>query len=243
MRLLATAGPAAGHGRCYCALLCSPERDVGRGPRRGTRARANAPNQRWAREWWHTTHGSTELAETRRHRRRRRRPHGAYQRTSPARQLFGHRGGSRRMYARFVTGSSAGRADSAKRCVPTRRCRASVIRRGSAERPRDNSQRLYAESDRDRVIRCVVFRDVAGSGASIDVRLRDANDRRWLAGSAPALPATGATTTAKTAKTDGQPGGSAYWNERGRRVGDAGQESRAGGLDASPQPIGGQHPS
>ena len=68
--------------------------------------------------------------------------------------------------------------------------------------------------------RCVVFQDAASDRASIDVRLRDANDRRWLAGSAPALPATGATTTATT---DGQPVGSAYWNERGRRVGGAGQ--------------------
>ena len=60
----------------------------------------------------------------------------------------------------------------------------------------------------------MVFRDVAASdGAGIDVRLCDANARRWLAGLGPALPATRATTTAKTAKTDGQPGGSAYWNE------------------------------
>ena len=50
----------------------------------------------------------------------------------------------------------------------------------------------------------MVFRDVAGGGASIDVRLRAANDRQWLAGSAPARPATGARTTAKTAKTAGQ---------------------------------------
>src|SRR6266851_709141 len=147
------------------------------------------------------------------------------------------------MYAKFVTGSSGGRADSARRCVPTRRYRASVIRRGSAERPRDNSQRPYAESDRDRLNRCVVFRDVASGGASIDVRLRDANGRQWLAGSAPALPATGTRTTAKTAKTAGQLGESVYSNERGRRVGGAGQESRAGGFDASPEPIGPQHPS
>ena len=138
------------------------------------------------------------------------------------------------MSARFVTGSSGGRADTARRCVPRWRFRASAIRRGSAEHPRDNSQRPYAESDLDRVHRCVAFQDVASDGASIDVRLRDANDRRWLAGSAPALPATGATTTAKTAKTDGQLGESASSNERGRRVGGAGQESRAGGLDASP---------
>jgi hypothetical protein len=73
--------------------------------------------------------------------------------------------------------------------------------------------------------------------------LRDANGRQWRAGSAPALPPTGATTTAKTAKTDGQLGESASSNERGRRVGGAGQESRAGGLDASPGPIGPQHAS
>jgi hypothetical protein len=109
--------------------------------------------------------------------------------------------------------------------------------------PQDNSQRPYAESDLDRVSRCVVFQDVASDAASIDVRVRDANDRRWLAGSAPALPAIGATTTAKTTKTDGQLDESASSNERGRRVGGAGQESRAGGLDASPGPIGPQPPS
>src|SRR5918995_6472914 len=118
--------------------------------------------------------------------------------------MSGHRSGSRRMYARFVTASSGGRADTAKQCVPIWRFRASTIRRGSAERPRDNSQRPYAESDLDKVNRCVVFRDVASDGASIDVGLRDANVRRWRAGSAPALPATGATTIAKTARTAGQ---------------------------------------
>ena len=157
--------------------------------------------------------------------------------------MSGHQGGSPRMSARFVTWSSGGRADSARRCVPIWRLRVSAIRRGSAERPRDNSPRRFAESDLDRVNRCVVVQEFASNGASIDVRLRGANDRRWLTGSAPVLPAIGATTTAKTAKTDGQPGGSAYWNERGRRVGGAGQESRPGGLDASPQPVGGQHPS
>jgi len=154
-----------------------------------------------------------------------------------------HRSGSRRRYVRFVTGSSGGRADTARPCVPKWRFRASTIRRESAERPRDNSQRPYTESDRDRVSRCVVFQDVASEGASIDGGLRDANDRRWLAGSAAALPATGATTIAKIARTDGQLGESACWNERGRQVGGAGQESRAGGLDASPGPIGPQPPS
>ena len=147
------------------------------------------------------------------------------------------------MYAKFVTGSSGGRADSARRCVPTRRYRASVIRRGSAERPRDNSQWPYAKSDHDRLNRCVVFRDVASGGASIDVRLRDANGRRWLAESAPALPATGATTIAKAAKADGQTGESADSNERGRSTGGAGQDFRAGGPYASTRLIGPQRPS
>ena len=65
--------------------------------------------------------------------------------------MSGHQGGSRRMSARFVTGSSGGRADSARRCVPKWRFRVSAIRRGSAEHPRDNSARPFAESDRDRV--------------------------------------------------------------------------------------------
>ena len=136
-----------------------------------------------------------------------------------------------------------GRRDTARRCVPRWRFRASAIRRGSAKRPRGNSQRPYAESDLDRVNRCVVFQDIPSDGASIDVRLRDATDRQWLAGSAPVPPATGATTTAKTAKTDGQLGESASSNERGRRVGGARQESRAGGLAAWPGPIGTQPPS
>src|SRR5918993_5263955 len=142
--------------------------------------------------------------------------------------MSGYRSGSRRMYASFVTGSSGGRADTAREGVPIWRFRASTIRHGSAERPRDNSQSPYAESDLDRVNRCVVFQDVASDGASIDVGLRDANVRRWLAGSPLALPATGATIIAKTARTAGQLDESASSNERGRRVGDAGQESRAG---------------
>jgi hypothetical protein len=57
----------------------------------------------------------------------------------------------------------------------------------------------------------------------------------------PGLPATWATTSAKTARINGQLGESACWHERGRRVGGAGQESQARGLDASPEPIGSQH--
>ena len=94
--------------------------------------------------------------------------------------MSGHRSGSRRMSARFVTGSSGGRADSARLCVPKWRFRVSAIRRGSAEHPRDNSPRPFAESDRERLNRCAVVQAVASNGASIDVRLRDANDRRWL---------------------------------------------------------------
>src|SRR5712671_2158143 len=90
-----------------------------------------------------------------------------------------------------------------------------IIRRGSAERPRDNSQRPYAESNRDGLNRCVVFRNVASGGASFDVRLRDATDRQWLVGSATARPTTGARTSAKIAKTAGQLGESASSNERG----------------------------
>jgi hypothetical protein len=138
-----------------------------------------------------------------------------------------HRGGSRRMYARFVTVLSGGRADNARPCVPKWRFQASVIRRGSAERPRDNSPRPCAESGLDMVNRYMVFQDAAPDGASLDVILRDANDRRWLTGPAPALPSTGAITIATTAKKDGQLGECADSNERGRRVGGAGQESRA----------------
>src|SRR5947209_18107032 len=114
--------------------------------------------------------------------------------------MSGHRGGSRRMYARSVTVLSGGRADSVRPCVPKWRFRASVIHRGSGERPRDNSPRPSAESDLDVVNRYMVFQDAASDGARIDVILRDANDRRWLAGQAPALPSTGATTMARTAK-------------------------------------------
>jgi len=71
--------------------------------------------------------------------------------------------------------------------------------------------------------------------------LRDANDRRWLAGSARALPAAGARTTAETAKTAGQRAESADSNERGRSTGGAEQEFRAGGPYVSR--LIGPHPS
>ena len=88
-----------------------------------------------------------------------------------------------------------------------------------------------------------VFQDASLDGANIDERLRDTNDRRWLAGPAQGLPSTEATTIATTATAAGQLGESADANARGRRAGGAGQESRAGDLYASPGLIGSQHAS
>jgi hypothetical protein len=130
-----------------------------------------------------------------------------------------------------------------RQCAPKWRFRASIIRRGSAERPRDNSPQRCAESDLDRVNRCVVVEGAASDGASIDVILRDANDRRSLAGPATALPSTGARTIATTARAVGRLGESADSNERGRPTGGAGQDSRAGGLFASFGLIRPQHRS
>jgi hypothetical protein len=90
--------------------------------------------------------------------------------------------------------------------------------------------------------RYMVFQDAASDGASIDGIPRDANDRRWLAGPAPALPSTGTTTIAKTSKAHGQMGERADSNERVRSTGGAGQNSRAGGLFASTRLIGPQRP-
>src|SRR3989442_249922 len=56
------------------------------------------------------------------------------------------------------------------------------------------------ESDLEMANRYMVFQDAASDGASMDGIPRDANDRRWLAGPAPALPSTGATTIAKQPK-------------------------------------------
>src|SRR5262245_10819855 len=102
------------------------------------------------------------------------------------------------MCARSVTVLAGGRADSVRPFVPRWRFRASAIRRESAERRTDNSPQPYAESDLDTMNRCVVFQGAPRDAASIDVLLPDANDRRWLAGPAPALPSTGATTIART---------------------------------------------
>ena len=139
------------------------------------------------------------------------------------------RGGSRRTSARSVTVPSDDPADIARPCVRRRRFRAFVTHRGSAERPRGDSPRPNAESDRDTLNRCVAFPDAARNRASIAGVPRDANDRRWPAGPAPGLPATGATTIAIAAKADGQMGESADSTERGRSPGGAGQDSRAGG--------------
>ena len=147
------------------------------------------------------------------------------------------------MYARSVTVPSVGVADNATPCVLRRRFRASVTRRGSAERPRDGSPRPSAESGLDIVNRCMVFQDVASDGASVDGTLRDANGRPWPAGLATALPSTEATTVAKTARADGQMGESADPNERVRPTDDAAQDSRAGGLYASTRLTGAQRPS
>jgi hypothetical protein len=196
------------------------------------------------RDWRRTTHRSTlKSGGTTRHRRRRRCRHCAHPRTSPARSLSGHRGGSRRMSARFVTAWSGGRADTARRCVPKQPCRASVVRRGSAEHPTDHFPRPCAESDRGMPDRSVVVQGAASGGAGIGLVRRDASARQWLAGPARAPPATGATTIAKTATAHDRLGENAYSNERGRRVGGAEQESRAGGPDASPKPTEPQYPS
>ena len=84
-RLVSTVGAAAGHGRCSCALLYRPEGDFGRDARRRTRAGADAPNRCSAGERRRATHRSTELGETTGQRGRRRCPHRARPRTSPAR--------------------------------------------------------------------------------------------------------------------------------------------------------------
>jgi hypothetical protein len=147
------------------------------------------------------------------------------------------------MYARSVTVASVGRADNARPCVPRRRFRASVTRRESAERPRDDSLRPSAESDLDMVNRCAVCQDAASDGASIDGTLRDANGRRWPAGPARTLVSTDATTVAKSARADGQLGEGADPNERVRLIDCAAQESRAGGLFGSTMLTGAQRPA
>ena len=75
--------------------------------------------------------------------------------------MAGHRSGSRRMFARSVTVLAGGRAGNVKPCVPKWRFRASATRRGSAERPTNNSPRPYAESDLDTMNRYAVFPDAS----------------------------------------------------------------------------------
>ena len=168
---------AAGPGRCSCARLYGPEDDRDRDADQETTVGANDTN-RHSRDWRRTTHRSpVEFDGTTRQRRRRRCRYCAHPRTSLARSMSGHRGGSRRMSARFVTVWSDGRADTARRCVPKRRCRASVIRRGSAEHPTENSRRPCAESDLGMRDRSVVVQGAARGGASIELIRRDASDR------------------------------------------------------------------
>jgi hypothetical protein len=146
------------------------------------------------------------------------------------------------MYARSVTVASVGRADNARPCVPRRRFRASVTRRESAERPRDDSLRPSAESDLDMVNRCVVCH-AASDGASVDGTLRDANGRRWPAGPALTLVSTEATTVAKLARAHGQLAEGADPNERVRLIDGAAPESGAGGLFGSTMLTGAQRPA
>jgi hypothetical protein len=236
--MVATASSAAGHGRCPCAFPDGPGGEARSARHQWTTAGANARKGRWCGERTRTMHRSIGLGKSIRRRRRQRCPHCPQPRTSTARQMSDHQSGSRRMSARFATELSGGRANNARRYVPKRRCRASAIRRGSVEHPRDNSPRPYAESDLESLDRCAVFQDVAASDrASIDVHLRDTSDRRLRVGSAQGRPAIEASTVAKTATTDGQRGGSAYENEPGYRVGGAGRASRARGLGASRQTI------
>ena len=137
---------------------------------------------------------------------------------------------------------SDGPADNARPCVRRRRFRASIAHRGFAERPRGDSPRPSAESDRDKSNRCVVFQGAASDAASIDEALRDANGRRWPVGPAPTLPSTEAMTGATTAKTDDQRRESFDSSERGRPIDAAGQGSQAGGLDASTRLTGRRRP-
>jgi hypothetical protein len=137
---------------------------------------------------------------------------------------------------------SGGPADNATPSVRRRRFRASRAHHGSAERPRGDSPRPSAESDRDKLNRCVVFQDCASDGASIDGTLRDANGRQWPVGLVPALPSTEAMTVATTAKTVDQRRERAGSSERGRPIGAAEQDTQVEGLDASTRLTGRRRP-
>src|SRR2546422_2538744 len=145
------------------------------------------------------------------------------------------------MCAKSVTVPLVGRADNATPCVQRRRFRASVTRRGSAEPQR----RFSVAKRRIRERSCESMHGLPGRreyGASIHETLRDANGRPWPAGLATALPSTEATTVATTPRADDQMGESVDPKERGRRVGGAGQDSRAGGLDVWTTLTGAQRP-
>jgi hypothetical protein len=116
------------------------------------------------------------------------------------------------------------------------------LRRESAERPKDDSLRPSAQSDRDTANRCVVVQDVASGGASIAGTDRDSTGRPWPTEPAPSRLATAATSVARSATADGQMGESAGSNAPGRPTGRGGQASRAAGLDASTTRIGSRRP-
>jgi hypothetical protein len=105
-----------------------------------------------------------------------------------------------------------------------------------------DSPRPSAESDRDKSNRCVVCQGSASDGASIDRALRDANGRRWPVGPAPTLLSTESMTVATTATTDDQRRESADSSERRPTIGAAGQDTQAGGLDASTRLTGRRRP-
>src|SRR2546425_7025778 len=83
---------------------------------------------------------------------------------------------------------------------------------------------------------------VTRRGSDGEPSLGRSNGRPWPAGLATALPSTEATTVATTPRADDQMGESVDPNERGRRVGGAGQDSRAGGLDVWTTLTGAQRP-
>jgi hypothetical protein len=163
-RLVAADGTAAGHGRRPCALLNVAEGEVRSDACQGTTAGANAAidargekvGTRCIDRWnWKNQHvrGVDDHVLIARP--------CAHQWPSNVWPLKWFAKKIRQVCDRIV-----GRpCRSAKRYVPKWRCRASAIRRGSAERPQDNSPRPCAESDLKRLNRCVVFQEAASDGA------------------------------------------------------------------------------
>jgi hypothetical protein len=93
--------------------MVTPMRSTSEAERQAFRANRQPPT-----DWRRTAHRvATERGETPNHRRRRRRHRVARMMTSLARSMPGHRGSSRRMYARSVTMPLVGRADNATPCV------------------------------------------------------------------------------------------------------------------------------